>query len=367
MIISDQQLQLIVEEMEKTIHYPINMMDTNGCIKASTDRSRIGTIHGGALTVLQDRLSRLPVGVVGITGKPEEVGVFGSIIKKMTEILIAENYEKEQKRLCDNARNTWVYRWLFEEFADEEALQQLEFSGQILGIDMTVPRMAVVLEPVVMSDLHGLVIGDGLGFSKLQASLCEIAAQVTASRSSDIRLTVGNQLFLLCASKRPEVVSSLCRQISGMFLEKHQIPLASGVGTLGRNRNEMIKSLQEARRACYISMHTRGNSLKQYSESDLTLLLKGLPLKSKKLYVDRMFSECTDSQIRQCMLLLQVFFDSDGSIQEAANQLYIHKNTLQYRLNKIKQITGYDPRVYKEAFSLFAALCFYNDVMEDND
>lgn len=103
--------QNIVNTLEDNIGYKINFMNSKGVIIASSDESRLGENHEGALIVLRTKktftttsdmdftYSRegidLPVeidnqiiGTVGITGKAEEVEAFGTIIKTMTEILL---------------------------------------------------------------------------------------------------------------------------------------------------------------------------------------------------------------------------------------------------------------------------------------
>ena len=46
------------------------------------------------------------------------------------------------------------------------------------------------------------------------------------------------------------------------------------------------------------------------------------------------------------MELLKVFYGCNGSIQQASEQLFLHKNTLQYKLNKLSGLTGINPRTY---------------------
>ena len=54
--------------------------------------------------------------------------------------------------------------------------------------------------------------------------------------------------------------------------------------------------------------------------------------------------------------ILAVYFAADCSLKTAAEKLYIHKNTLQYQLDKIHALTGYDPRVFREGVILYLGL-----------
>ena len=62
------------------------------------------------------------------------------------------------------------------------------------------------------------------------------------------------------------------------------------------------------------------------------------------------------------MALLEVFFASEGSLQTAAQRLFIHKNTMQYRLRRLADDTGLDVRKPSQAPSLYLAMLLYLDL-----
>ena len=112
MFIGREDAQHIVDEMKASIHWDINIMDGEGAILASTNPTRQGKLHQGALRIIREGLPELTIweddpeagvqrginlpivldgqlaGVIGVTGDPAEVSVFGDIIKRMTEIMV---------------------------------------------------------------------------------------------------------------------------------------------------------------------------------------------------------------------------------------------------------------------------------------
>lgn len=122
MFIAEETARAIVSEMKSVTGRDINLMDGSGTILASTDPHRVGQRHAGAeqllrtgqdkLVVRQDDSSagtrrgvNLPihmdgqtVGVIGITGPPEQVEPLGSVIKRMTEILLREAAGRSRRR-----------------------------------------------------------------------------------------------------------------------------------------------------------------------------------------------------------------------------------------------------------------------------
>jgi carbohydrate diacid regulator len=115
----------IVEEISGIIHQHINFIDEHGIIIASTDPSRIDSVHMGAKRLIDEGLTQLIiasdheypgsrkginlpitvdekiVGVIGITGEPQDVAKFGEIIRKFTEMTIRDVTLREQKEQRD--------------------------------------------------------------------------------------------------------------------------------------------------------------------------------------------------------------------------------------------------------------------------
>lgn len=136
MYISRETAQEIVEEIGGEIGAHINLMDERGYIIASTDASRIGNLHEGARRIIQNHLPELyitremenamtkkginlplvvdenVVGVVGITGDREKVYGYGNIVRRMTEILIADSIQKDAKRYERRQRYYLLEEWL---------------------------------------------------------------------------------------------------------------------------------------------------------------------------------------------------------------------------------------------------------------
>ena len=109
--------QTIVENIKDAVSHNINFFNTNGICIASTDPSRVGSKHEAALLAAKENraiavddnhqyrgarnginvpviFNQEVVAVIGITGKRQEVEPFGTVLKKMTEILVMENYER---------------------------------------------------------------------------------------------------------------------------------------------------------------------------------------------------------------------------------------------------------------------------------
>ena len=173
----------LVHEVRKLIEEDIIVSDPEGTIIASTDKSRIGTFHEGAIHALksgqtliinrQDEKKwrgvkagiNLPVFfqqeavcVIGITGNPRQVSPYGELLKKMTEMFIQESYHHEQEESQSRLMEFFIFEWYQLQRFDEPFLQK----ARLLGIDLTVDRVVIlgefmtdgIIEPPVWRDLQ---------------------------------------------------------------------------------------------------------------------------------------------------------------------------------------------------------------------
>ena len=112
--ISNKTAAKIVSSLKDSIQHDITFMDTQGTIIACTNPDRVGILHGGAVAMLERGLQTLvvpdniaypgtrsginmrlcmnekTVGIVGITGPPDEVARYGDVIRRMTELLLLQ-------------------------------------------------------------------------------------------------------------------------------------------------------------------------------------------------------------------------------------------------------------------------------------
>ena len=163
MIIPKTQMQKIAEEVGSTIQKNVNIMDKTGHIIASTDPERIGMLHIGMAEMLRQNLPELiiendsqgmkeginlplvikdeVIGGVGITGRLSEVRLLGVVIKKMTEILILDQFKSSQKKALEELERSFFIELLFGNDKDDN-----DFQGGFMHIDITTPKIVSVTE-----------------------------------------------------------------------------------------------------------------------------------------------------------------------------------------------------------------------------
>lgn len=381
MIIPRKQMQKIVEELEGTIQKNINIMDETGCIIASSDLSRIGTYHSGAQRVIRQKLDELVisdadeyagaknginlpiiieekiVGVVGITGEKEEVQILGKIIQKMTKILIMDSYQNIQKKNMENMRNNFLFSWLFGNDDSGESEENLQLRGQLLGIDIDFDRVVVVFG-VIEKKLHAQP-KDAEDEQRLYDQVIREIERCLKKEANHPVCQIGTKIIGFFHSSDQQEILKYAQEIIYNVEKQYSCQLYAGVGAVGTNRLEIRRSYREADTACNLAMRLKNKKIKVYSDVDIELLLENISKQDRELFVKRIFKDCEEEETVRWVQLLRCYSENNGSITKTAEDLYIHKNTLQYRLSKLKEATGYDPRNIVESIPLYIAMLIY--------
>lgn len=369
MVLSAKQMQSIADEIGETINRNVNIMNEEGYIIASTDASRIGMLHKGAKKIIEEKLDveiisredsdletragvNYPLmvngqlaGVVGITGDYEEIGTLGKVIRKMTEILIMDRYRNSQKRIRENLRKNMAIEWLFGK--DEESLKS---SASILGIDVQLKRRIVVMEMLLPSEEK-----EGMEFQEQHEEMDRLLRQKFEDDSQQLVLSMGNREILFLKEDHASLyeVKKYIPQLEKIFFCK----IYTGIGIAGEGKEGLIRSYKTAEAACILAKQLREEHMIAYDDSDLRFLLGSIPGEKRKNYLEKIWGNAIRYEEREEIVrCLRSYIRNEGSLTKTAEELYIHKNTLQYRLAKIKNITGYDPRKVNEVIYLNIAV-----------
>lgn len=117
----------------------------------------------------------------------------------------------------------------------------------------------------------------------------------------------------------------------------------------------MLYHLDQSYEAAKIALKSLEGTEKCYSdfdELDIEIILGSLDQKSRDEYLQKTISLLSEED----KTLLKVYYKENMSLHETSNRLFLHKNTLQYKLDRISKISGYNPRKFKEAVVLYIAL-----------
>lgn len=369
MFISVENAQMIVEEIKAVTAKDINVIERYGRIIASTDAERIGGIHEGARRLIREGLDMLAiydtdridgareginlpisidgevVGVIGVTGRAEEVAPLGIVIKKMTEIMVQNIRRQEWEAAADKARNLFAERWLYSDGGNET---ELDTGSALLGIDLRIPRVIAVVEYSGTRNLD-------------QQMLARAAQLINSEISADpqnVYLQLHGRTVLILNGDSPEAVYTGMEALLGRIRADCGIRAHCGVSSVSENSAQMRRCYNEAKSACRVAGQLNGSCTAMYNECSPALVLQSVPLTVQKSVVNQIFSACSAETKETMLETLRLYYENEGSIENAAAAAYVHKNTFYYRLDQIRKLTGYDIRKPSDSFMLYiAAYC----------
>ena len=347
--------QQIVDSIKNICDHDINFIDTDGIIYASTDASRTGDFHpagkqaaqsGETVTVEKDdplagtrRGINMPirhkgeiVAVIGITGDPEEAGRYAYLAQRITSLLLKE-HDLDRESQDRRTRINYVIRSMIH----QENIDQ-SFMLETLRMNGFRDMNALCRILVVQLDSR---------YNPSNISLIESEILRVFSLAAPCLYTFNypGEYVLLSEGTSFKRNLSQFRDLEERFRGLLQI----GAGD-ERPLNRQHLSYRAAR-LCLKSLSS-GRGFALFEDLDLEILLGSVSDHARRAFLDRVTASLEEGDRD----LLSAYFGHDRSLKETCEDLFIHKNTLQYRLRRIAEKTGYDPRVFQDAAVLYAAL-----------
>ncbi|MDR1580051.1 MAG: helix-turn-helix domain-containing protein [Synergistaceae bacterium] len=372
--------QNIAESTNKIIGYGVLVTDNDGIIIGCSDVRRVGNMHEPSLEVVRTALpvttskeetSRTDdlkpgytcpiilfdevVGTISIAGPPRKVERYGLLVQKQAEIMLKEQSILEAKlrkeqAIRDLARSILLYK------PEEKNENSILLNGRELGYKLERCRIAVVVEisPASSGEIQ-------------ETALCQVR-RFFADPAHLISSLAGFQIVLFLAprsrqgnsgSKETEDATvKLCRQLI-KELEETGIHSRAGVGVEAKNLPELALSARSAREALRVGGDLGNENEEVHSARSLVMerFLAATPRGRRARYIELVFAELSQSKWDEELLnTFLVWCENPFSPKDAAKKLSIHRNTLQFRLKKLRQILGLDPWNFHDSFVLWTAL-----------
>lgn len=374
--------QQIVQRTTQIIPFKVNLIDAQGVILASSDPGRVGSVHPGAQLALARGASveldaqgarllpgaragiNLPLlvrgvvcGVVGLTGEPEAVRQFGELVRAMAEMML------EQAQLVSELQHEKRYR---EEFVSQLIARSgvsdtaMQAWAARLALDLRVPRAMLVLQVEhggvqLEQALNQLQQAQAALHSRWPALLTAVVSPGELAMLDAFPITGTQQARMLQARQRLQEL----QQVAGPALSSplnSPFTLAMGVALPGLDGASA--SYQSARQTARVGRaRDAAQPLHSYLELSLPVLLSGLQDGWQAGQLRQTLAPL-QARDRSGVLLrtLAAWFRHHSHPTATARALHIHRNTLDYRLQKIAELTGLKLDETEDRLLLYVAL-----------
>lgn len=379
-LLTRELAQKIVERTMGIINRNINVMNEKGIIIGSGDSSRINQVHDGAVEVIErgniveiDEEEaqfikgakpgvNLPiyfknkiVGVVGITGKPEEVRGFGLLIKMAAEMILEQAFLMEQIQWDERLKEEILHQLITGEITSDPWFKE---RAKTLSIDLDVPRVAVILELRSNSLTEETMSNKKKKVLAILKSLIEPDDLLTLVYTNEIILLKKIRLKGMDWDK-----NHLLHQLNvwkSRLYHSAKVKLKIGIGTYYQDFKRLSQSYDEAKKTLKVGLTLYPDEdIYWYQEMGFPILIQQISNMNNHPLLElykKILSKDKKGELQQT---LKVFIEENGEINKTTERLFIHRNTLHYRLDKIKEITGKDPKKLNELIELYTSMLIY--------
>ena len=331
----------------EVIPYNVNIMNHKGVIIGSGDSNRIGMIHNGALEALKvkkvveiskdgDRVKsgvnspiffrEKAIGVIGITGNPKNVRQFTQLVTVTAELLINQEYTLNKHIVKERLKEEFIYEWLYSKEAyDLEFIQR----GANVGIDISLDRIILVLE--FQKDQFKEII------KKIKRFIKEDEYYINLTSNRIVVILLDNNLLFKRLKELKEIMSDTNSKIG--LSSKHKI--------ISKSMNEAVEAVDIGNKLYKNEFFYDYKKVKVFSYLDNFLDEEEWKIIKNKILEENMGEELLETFIS--------YMKHSGERKKTAESLHIHRNTLNYRLERIEEITGLSFDNYLDLFQFLIA------------
>ncbi len=342
-MVSNQILQATIDGLKNITRKDLCVLEREGKVIASTMENMMNqTIEGIENFVLSQAESQLVTGqhyfkvfdngvteyIITINGEDDESYRIGKIAAfQVHNLLIAykERYDKDnfiKNLLLDNLLLVDIYG-----------------RAKKLHIENNVRRVVILVETDIDKDLNSV----------------EIVRNIFPAKLKDFVTAVDEKNIILVKELRDKDTTSDIEKIAKVIYDTLTAETMSKVyiamGTVVTDLKNVSASYKEAKMALEVGkIFEPDKYIVNYEQLGIGRLIYQLPESLCKMFLNEVLHGISTDQFDdEILTTVNKFFENNLNVSETSRQLYIHRNTLVYRLDKLQKITGLDLRSFDDA------------------
>lgn len=352
-MISSQIIQTSIDELKGITKVDLFVFDLSGMMVAATAEN----------TQMQGELIR------GFAVSPADSQVIGNnhLLKIQDEgellyVLVARGsgddvYMIGRVAVCQIQNLAIAYRERFDRnnffqnlLLDNLLLVDIYNRAKKLHVDVTAPRAVFLIE--TQQERDGIVT--------------EILKGMFSSHNGDYITAVDESNVILIKALEPdsthEVLMGVAETIVDMLNAEAMMNVRVSFGTIVQELKDVSKSYKEAKMALDVGkIFYAEKTVAAYSTLGIGRLIYQLPVNLCRIFIEEIFGDHVPSDLdEETLCTINKFFENNLNVSETSRQLFVHRNTLVYRIDKLQKSTGLDLRNFEDALTFKIALMVVN-------
>lgn len=348
-MISNQILQNTLDGLKAISRVDFSVIDTDGKTVASTVDSE-GDYVSAVVDFVKSPADSQEVSryqffkiydeqvveyVLVATGSGEDVYMVGKMATFQIQNLLVAYKERFDK---DN----FIKNLLL----DNLLLVDIYSRSKKLHIRMEAPRSVMIVEAAGGKDVNSV----------------EVVRSCLPQGNRDFTTAVDENSVIIVKELATDNVKTELEQTAKTIIATLEKEGASNVhvayGSMVGELKEVSRSYKEAKMALDVGrIFFDERQVVAYSELGIGRLIYQLPIPLCKMFIREIFgNKSPDEFDEETIITINKFFENSLNVSETSRQLFIHRNTLVYRLDKLQKSTGLDLRVFEDAITFKIAM-----------
>lgn len=342
-MISNQILQSTIDGLKNIIRRELSVAEREGKIVATTEESMVNTVIENADIFIQSPAENQlvqgyqyfkvfdngsPEYIVMIKGEDEEAYRIGKITAfQIQNLLVAYKERFDGDNFIKNL------------LLDNLLLVDIYSRAKKLRIENNVPRVVFLIETEIDKEFN----------------VVEIVRSIFPTKQKDFVTAVDEKSIILVKELKEkdskEEIDQISKHIYDTLSAEAMTSVYVAIGTVVNDLKNVSASYKEAKMALEVGkIFEENKKIVNYEQLGIGRLIYQLPAPLCKMFINEVLHGLSMDQFdEETLTTINKFFENNLNVSETSRQLYIHRNTLVYRLDKLQKMTGLDLRNFDDA------------------
>lgn len=371
MTLTAKIVQPFIATLEEALHYKVTITDTNGYIVGSSDPARLNQFHPSAYEILCERQPieswdiatdsyvNVPegvqlgygerviydgecIGLIGLVGAPEEIKQSIKTAQLVLQLMLDRKKASDELKLISKDKKAFLLRLLQGQYGSPEWIKE---RADTYKIDLSRPRYVLT----VQINLEKFDEKSPLELSQIKETMHRAIRSIFFEQEDLLyKYDTGETVLLTAgkhsdASQRRRQIEKAAARLYAELREQCKVSALIGVSEECGDYTGIPLALRQGRMAAEIGAKTEnGEGLYFYSQMRLGRIVASFSPEIRPILQHDILSKLLENHADSLLETLFTYFEMNGNVSQTAEKLFIHRNTLQYRFRKIKEITGFD-------------------------
>ena len=355
---SNRLFQSVIHQMKDSIDKTFGVLDENYTIIACSELGRIGE----AMNIPADMgVAEQATKLMGYTFKavnPSQNGDYTVFVEG--DDLIAEKY-------CSVIAVAFMnIKFYYDEKYDRGNFIKNIILDNILPGDIYLKARELYFNSDVMRTVILIRVNE-----PGDVSVYDIIQNLFPDKAKDFVININETDIALIKETKPGIedkdIEQLATTIADTLTGEFYAHATIGVGTTVDNLKDLARSFKEAQTALEVGkVFDTDKTIVCYNSLGIARLIYQLPTTLCESFLKEVFKRGSiESLDQETLFTIQKFFENNLNVSETSRKLFVHRNTLVYRLEKIKKITGLDLREFDHAI-IFKIALMVNKYLKSN-